>query len=290
MIDNILPKAYSIKIILTIALYISILANCKAQPVSEIDSLESIYEKEAHDDLGEASSYEDHIKDLDKTLTNWTKITAFTDSMALEIEIANIYNSLYPRVDSIGLDYLPFKYAVIGYMRLRNEGMLENEKTLSIIDYTKPSKVKRFYCIDMENLTFIFHTYVSHGKNTGGDMAIKFSNKPQSLQSSMGLYLTGETYRGSKGFSLRLDGVEKGINDNMRKRAVVMHSAPYVSKSFIDKYRRLGRSYGCPVVPVELHKDIINTIKNKSAVFGYYNDDLYLERSTFIQMRSILKK
>ena len=290
MIVNIFLKKHFNKLFLFLAFYLVSFAYSKAQSESEIDSLESLFEQEVHANFGDAIDNKEHIKDLNKTLSYWTNLTTFTDSMALELEIANIYNSLYPRVDSIGLDYLPFKYAVIGYMRLRNDGMLENDKILTIIDYTKPSKVKRFYCIDMENLKFLFHTYVSHGKNTGGDVAIKFSNTPQSLQSSMGLYLTGETYRGSKGYSLRLDGVEKGINDNMRKRAVVMHSAPYVSKKFIEKYGRLGRSYGCPVVPVELHQDIIKTIKNKSAVFGYFNDELYLSSSNFIQMRSILKK
>ncbi|NEN22361.1 murein L,D-transpeptidase catalytic domain family protein [Cryomorpha ignava] len=262
--------------------------NSWAQLVSEPDSIENLLEKEAHDDL-ESERAVSPVEELIESLNSSTDFTSFVDSMALEIKISDIYNSLYPRVDTIGLDYLPFKYALVGYIRLRNEGMLENEDILSIIDYTKPSKFRRFYCIDLVNLEILFHTYVSHGKNTGGDKAIKFSNTAESLQSSMGLYITGETYRGSKGFSLRLDGVEKGINDNMRARAVVMHSAPYVSQDFIQKYGRLGRSYGCPVVPVELHKEIINTIKNKSAVFGYYNDDRYLQQSTFIQMRSLLK-
>lgn len=262
---------------------------CWAQIESEADSIENLLEKEIHADF-EGAQADSPMQDLINTLNYPTKLTSFTDSMALEIEIGNIYNSLYPRVDSIGLDYLPFKYALIGYMRLRNDGMLKNDEILTIIDYTKPSRFKRFYCIDLVNLKILFHTYVSHGKNTGGDKAIKFSNTPESLQSSMGLYVTGETYSGSKGFSLRLDGVEKGINDNMRARAVVMHSAPYVSQKFIEKYGRLGRSYGCPVVPVALHKEIITTIKNKSAVFGYYNDDRYLKQSTFIQMRALLKK
>jgi hypothetical protein len=289
MLLNVFRLKRFIRIFPTAVIYTFAISSGWAQIVSEPDSIENVIEKEIHDDL-EGAILNSPMQELNKTLNHSLNLTSFIDSMALEIEIGNIYHSLYPRVDSIGLDYLPFKYAMIGYMRLRNEGMLENENILTIIDYTKASKFKRLYCIDLVNLKILFHTYVSHGKNTGGDKAIKFSNTPESLQSSMGLYLTGETYSGSKGFSLRLDGVEKGINDNMRTRTVVMHSAPYVSQNFIEKYGRLGRSYGCPAIPVALHKEIINTIKNKSAVFGYYNDDRYLQQSTFIQMRALLKE
>ncbi|HKK37939.1 MAG TPA: murein L,D-transpeptidase catalytic domain family protein, partial [Cryomorphaceae bacterium] len=183
-----------------------------SQVSAEADSVELWSEREIHRSFGEAQ--ETSISEVKSAVNRWSDYSTFVDSMALEIEIADIYHSLYPRADSIGLDYLPFKFAMIGYFRLRNDGMLENDGVLTIIDYTKPSAEERFYCIDLVNLKFLFHTYVSHGKNTGVDRALKFSNRPQSLQSSLGLYVTGETYVGSKGYSLRLDGVEKGINDN----------------------------------------------------------------------------
>jgi hypothetical protein len=273
---------------LVLALFLSCTFSSFSQAVYEADSLELFSEREIHRSFDDAEKMS--ITEVKSAVNRWSDYSTFVDSMAVEVEIANLYNSIHPRADSIGLDFLPFKFAMIGYFRLRNDGMVNNDGVLTIIDYTKPSKDKRFFCIDLVNLKVLFHTYVSHGKNTGNDKALKFSNRPQSLKSSLGLYLTGETYIGSKGYSLRLDGVEKGVNDNMRRRAVVMHSAPYVSESFIEKYGRLGRSFGCPAVPVELHKGIINTIKNKSVVFGYFNDKKYLEESTFIQMRALLKK
>ncbi|MDX2432773.1 MAG: murein L,D-transpeptidase catalytic domain family protein [Bacteroides sp.] len=154
-----------------------------------------------------------------------------------------------------------------------------NEDIVSIIDFSKPSTEKRLFILDLKNQKLLYHTYVAHGKNTGQNEALKFSNTKGSNSSSLGLYSTAESYVGKHGYSLRLDGLEKGFNDNARSRAVVMHSANYVSEDFIKKYGRLGRSFGCPAVPVEHSKEIIDLIKGGSCLYIYADDETYLENS-----------
>ena len=154
-----------------------------------------------------------------------------------------------------------------------------NEDIVTIIDFSKPSTEKRMFILDLRNQKILYHTYVAHGKNTGVNMATKFSNNKGSNQSSLGLFRTGESYQGKHGYSLRLDGLEKGFNDNARNRAVVMHSASYVSEGFIRMHGRLGRSWGCPAVPVEISKEIIDLIKGGSCLYIYAKDAHYLENS-----------
>ena len=134
---------------------------------------------------------------------------------------------------------------------------MQNQRILSIIDFTKPSSQKRLYILDVTNFKLLFNTYVAHGQNTGQEYASKFSNKAESFQSSLGFYVTTGTYMGKNGFSMQLDGVEKGFNDQADERAIVMHGAPYVSEDFIRQRGYLGRSHGCPAVPQPLNKPII---------------------------------
>lgn len=173
------------------------------------------------------------------------------------------------------LDFEIFQNA----MESLDEMVYENEDILSIIDFSKPSTEKRLFIIDLKQQKILHHTYVAHGKNTGQNEAVKFSNAKGSNSSSLGLYSTAEPYFGKHGYSLRLDGLEKGFNDNARSRAVVMHSASYVSEDFIKKYGRLGRSFGCPAVPVEHSKEIIDLIKGGSCLYIYADDETYLENS-----------
>ncbi|MBC7867350.1 MAG: murein L,D-transpeptidase catalytic domain family protein, partial [Gloeobacteraceae cyanobacterium ES-bin-316] len=128
----------------------------------------------------------------------------------------------------------------------------------------------------------LFNTYVAHGQNTGQEYANRFSNKPESFQSSLGFYITTSTYMGKNGFSLQLDGMENGINDLANERAIVMHGAPYVSESYIKTKGYIGRSHGCPAVPQQLNKPIIEKIKNGSCLFIYSNDKGYLKRSKIL--------
>jgi hypothetical protein len=132
------------------------------------------------------------------------------------------------------------------------------------------SFTKRMWVIDLEKNTILFQTLVAHGRNTGEEFAKEFSNRAESYQSSIGFYATAEIYNGKHGKSLKLDGLEKGLNDKARERAVVVHGADYVSESFIKQNKRLGRSQGCPAVPVELNSKIIDVIKDKSCLFIYH--------------------
>ena len=156
---------------------------------------------------------------------------------------------------------------MIGY----NSFNLINKKVLTLIDFSKPSTEERLFIIDVENRKLLFQTFVAHGKNSGVNIATRFSNRSGSLKSSLGFFITAETYYGKHGYSLRLDGMEKGINDNARKRAIVVHGAKYVSDDFIRKYNRLGRSWGCPAVSDDLSKEIIDLIKDGSCLFIYAN-------------------
>lgn len=208
------------------------------------------------------------------------------DQFAFEDSLQNLYDAI--GLVNYDLSYEVFKYGMIGYFSLRQDGKLSDKKLLSIIDFTKSSSKKRFYTIDLDKLRVKYHTYVSHGKNTGEDLAKEFSNTVQSNQSSLGFYVTAETYVGSKGYSLKLDGVEKGYNDNLRKRAVVMHNAEYVSEYWIKQYGRLGRSQGCPALPKDIAREVINCIKDHTAIFAYYNDETYLSSSSYLNLDTLL--
>ncbi|MFD0998280.1 murein L,D-transpeptidase catalytic domain family protein [Ohtaekwangia kribbensis] len=233
------------------------------------------------------------------TSLHTANITAVTDSIdhttATHVDAAVSFDdSLQTLYTSIGLEkynlsYKVFKYAVIGYYTLRMQGKLNDKNLLSIIDFTKPSTQKRFYTIDLEHHIVKFFTYVSHGKNTGEDIAKSFSNMVHSNQSSLGFYVTAETYVGSKGYSLKLDGMEKGYNDNMRERAVVMHDAEYVSEYWIKHYGRLGRSQGCPALSKEIAREVIDAIKGHTAIFAYFNDENYLSTSRYLNLDQLLQ-
>jgi hypothetical protein len=180
---------------------------------------------------------------------------------------ASLYDSL--NLVSLGLSKDAFDLALTGYNSLL--GKLQNENIITIIDFSMPSSKKRLFIIDIVNGNLLFNTFVSHGKNSGTSFATKFSNKFNSLESSVGFYITGSTYTGKHGYSLRLNGKEKGINDNAFDRGIVVHSAPYVSEKTIQQMGYLGRSQGCAVIPEYLKLPIINTIKDGTCLFIYTN-------------------
>lgn len=172
--------------------------------------------------------------------------------------------------------------AISGYFDLLGDGKIKNGSPLSIIDFSLPSSSERLWILDMEEEKLLHHSLVSHGRNSGNLMAKKFSNVNSSFMSSVGFYVTGETYQGKHGYSLRLDGLEEGFNDNARERAIVIHGADYASEDFVKTTGRLGRSLGCPALPMDLHEEIIDTIKEGSCLFIFGNDPSYLSNSPII--------
>lgn len=172
--------------------------------------------------------------------------------------------------------------AVSGYLNLVEEGKIDKGSPLSVIDFSLPSSKERLWIFDLEEGKLLYHSLVSHGRNSGDLMAKKFSNINSSFMSSLGFYVTGETYQGKHGYSLRLDGVEKGFNDLARERAIVIHGADYANKDFVKNTGRLGRSLGCPALPMDVYKEVINTIKEGSCLFIYGNDAEYLSKSSLI--------
>lgn len=181
------------------------------------------------------------------------------------------------------LSYTGFKTAITGFKTIVSTNQDISDNILTLIDYSKPSTEKRLFVIDLTNKKIIYKTYVAHGRNTGLNYAEKFSNLCQSHKTSLGYFITRNTYTGKHGYSLRLEGIEKGINDNALKRAIVMHPAEYVSENYIEQYGRLGRSYGCPSVPVDDHKYLIDLIKENTCLFAYYPDSAYLAGSVYIK-------
>jgi len=193
---------------------------------------------------------------------------------------ANVYDQL--NLSSLGLKREIFEKAVAGWKKLKDKTSLKNAGVLSIADLSQSSTARRLYIIDMDNKEVLFNTYVAHGRNSGEEYAKSFANKPESYKSSLGFYLTGDTYQGAHGSSLRLKGFEKGINDLAEQRGIVVHGAPYVSESFIRQTGRLGRSQGCPAVPENLCVPIVQKIKGGSCFFMFYPDSNYLKGSEIL--------
>lgn len=191
--------------------------------------------------------------------------------------MADLYEQL--KLKTLGLARQVFDYSMKGIDKLKQNGKLKNDKVVTIADFSQPSANKRLYVIDLETKRVLFNTWVAHGKNSGQEEAHSFSNSPESNKSSLGFYVTLNTYNGRNGFSLQLDGVENGYNTNALNRGIVMHAANYVNEQYIESQGWIGRSQGCPAVAPELNKPIINTIKDGSCFFIYYPDSNYLNRS-----------
>ncbi len=179
-------------------------------------------------------------------------------------------------LDQKGLSKQAFEYAYKGYAYLLEKELISKPDYLTICDFSQSSKQKRLYIIDLARDTVLLNTYVAHGHNSGGEFATRFSNRPASRQSSLGFYITKDTYSGEHGLSLRVDGLEAGFNDRAYRRAIVIHGADYIGDGSI------GRSYGCPAVPLKESKMIINTIKNGTCLFIYHPQKKYLQNSKIL--------
>lgn len=204
------------------------------------------------------------------------------ESVAVRRVVDSFYTTM--GLEKIGLKKSVFFAGLKGYEYLLSKNKIRKEGILTICDYSQSSSQKRLYVLDLDHAKVLFNTYVSHGKNSGGEYATSFSNREDSHKSSLGFMITNETYFGKAGFSLRFDGMEKGINSNVRSRDIVMHGSNYVNGERADE-GQVGRSYGCPAVPFEISKRIINTIKGGTCFFGYSNDNWYSTSSSILKAR-----
>ncbi|SOD80345.1 L,D-transpeptidase catalytic domain [Spirosoma fluviale] len=187
----------------------------------------------------------------------------------------DVYDQL--NLSKVGLKKSVFEYALRGWQKIDTA-----KSMLTIVDLSQPSTHKRLYVVDLFNKKLLFNTYVSHGRNSGELMANRFSNTESSFQSSLGFYQTLNTYMGKHGLSLQLKGLEKGFNDNVYNRNIVLHGADYVCEDIIRKTGRLGRSQGCPAVPYAESKGIIQAVKGGSCLFVYSPNPDYLKQSAYL--------
>ncbi len=218
---------------------------------------------------------------------NSRKETAFSNTETIEVlseeAIIKASSNLYSKLDlqSLGLSYKAMQYAYKGYEILKQKGVLRNGSILTVVDFSQSSRKKRMYIIDVDAEKVLHHTYVAHGRNSGLDMATQFSNTPESLQSSLGFYVTKQTYIGKHGLSLRLEGKDKGFNCKAEARAVVLHGADYIGNHRV-KSGYNGRSFGCPAVPRAESQKIINWIKDGTCLFIFHPSNSYLHGSSIL--------
>ena len=185
-------------------------------------------------------------------------------------------------LNAAGLSQQAFTEAMKGFTYLQEKKLLSNTNVLTIVDYSKPSSQKRLYVLDMNEGKILFNTLVAHGRNSGLEYAKDFSNAGESHKTSLGFFITLNTYTGNNGYSLKLQGCEKGINDKAMARAIVVHGAGYADENFLHSNGYLGRSYGCPAIPEKVSKQIIDTIKNGSCMFLYHPTKKYITASKIL--------
>lgn len=214
-----------------------------------------------------------------------TKHATATSKKAAEMRFivataATLYEEM--SLEDSGLSRKAFEYAFTGYYKLRKKGLLRRTNILTICDFSQSSSVERMYVIDVRTRRVLYRTYVAHGINSGEEYASSFSNRMESCKSSLGFYVTTGVYTGVNGLSLRINGVDKGFNDNALRRAIVIHGAGYVSRRILKKYGVMGTTFGCPAIPTEMTTQIIPVVKNGSCFFIYYPSKKYLSHSTVL--------
>ncbi len=214
------------------------------------------------------------------TCVSGNNVASATETVSsTEAVLQSYIQKLYNQIDfdeKHPLAFEIFNKAYRGFLNLKSAGKLSNDKDiLTVCDFTQSSNNDRMWIIDLKKHKVLYNTYVAHGAGTGEEFATKFSNNFDSHQSSLGFYVTGETYNGEHGNSLRLHGMDFGYNHNAFDRAIVVHGAGYVNENFIKGNERLGRSWGCPAVDAKLAQPIINTIKGGTCLFVYYPDKAY---------------
>jgi len=206
--------------------------------------------------------------------------TPLSPEMLSELEAISLYDTMH--LKRLGLSKKAFLFAWKGYKHLLQKRRLNNDDVLSICDFSQSSRRKRMYIIDVAKKKLLLRTYVAHGRNSGGEYARSFSNKPESHKSSLGFYVTRNSYYGGHGLALELDGIEKGINDRANARNIVVHGSEYVGAGYLRSNRYSGRSFGCPAVPKKDTDKVIKNIKGGSCLFIYHPTTHYLSKSTIL--------
>ena len=213
---------------------------------------------------------------IEKTTTDNNKATSSAKEMFQQY-VSTVYQTA--KLQQAGLDINVFQKALTGYINLKLANKLpQNSSVITVVDFTKSSREKRMWIIDMLNNQVLLNTWVAHGQGSGDDMANQFSNTNESHQSSLGFYVTNDVYVGKHGRSLRLNGMDEGFNTAALARGIVVHAADYVSQGTINQIGRLGRSFGCPAVSPQVISQVINTIKGKSMLFINGNDSRYTSK------------
>jgi hypothetical protein len=197
-----------------------------------------------------------------------------------EAEVSTLYDQI--ELKQFGLTRKAFEYAYKGYVYLLQHHLLRRTDVLSICDFSQSSRNKRLYVINMDQKTVLLNTYVAHGRNSGSEYARTFSNNPKSHKSSLGFYVTRETYYGDHGLSLKIHGLEKGFNDKADRRNIVIHGSHYVGQDFLLDNEFNGRSFGCPAIPFSETEQVIESIKDGSCLFIYHPTKKYIVKSKIL--------
>ena len=201
-------------------------------------------------------------------------------SKSMLAEADEMYEDM--QLDSIGLKKNVFEYAYKGYQFLLNQHQIAKSNVLTIVDFSQSSRNRRMYVVDLETRQILVNTFVAHGRKSGGEFANSFSNKNSSHKSSLGFYITQDTYDGKNGYSLRLRGLEKGFNDKAGPRAIVLHGSDYIGEDFIKMNAFCGRSFGCPAVPAADVNDVIGHTRGGTCLFIYHPTKKYLKGSKIL--------
>lgn len=180
-----------------------------------------------------------------------------------------------------GLDRRALRHALAAMQCALEHGAGPAQR-LAVIDYAQPSTARRLWIFDLQEQRLLLNDLVAHGRLSGENLATRFSNALGSHQSSLGLFRGAESYRGKHGYSLRLDGLEHGVNDRARERAIVIHGAAYVDASLAGRQGRIGRSLGCPAVRPEVARLVVDQLKGGQFVFAWYPDPLWLQGSAYL--------
>ncbi|HVU55087.1 MAG TPA: murein L,D-transpeptidase catalytic domain family protein [Puia sp.] len=192
--------------------------------------------------------------------------------------------ALYDEIDlkEIGLSKKTFEYALRGYHYMMDHHWIGKPNIISICDLSQSSRNKRLYVLDLDQKMVLVNTYVAHGRNSGLEYARSFSNNPSSHKTSLGFYITQDTYFGANGLSLKIKGLERGFNDKACGRNIVVHGSEYVGPDFLQMNGVSGRSYGCPAIPADETEEIIDLIKDGTCLFIYHPTKRYISRSKIL--------